>query len=522
MPAPGSDVRTLRDLPGGKFFFDLGVYIMDLSRREFIGGAAATAICAGLGFASSPRKVYAVAGVDDAVIGSAIIVILGLLGVQLVHIGVAIAESDLPAAVGASFRGFCTDTSNVQSAIQTGMADSAASYRQTITEYQMQQNVHADDWFDNLCSGLVDAQGVVLDFVNAGTAQACLLWSLIKNWLGMASADWSTVSVNGMSYGNVDARTWLSSVSAPAAMISAFDSLTGQGAEIRDNCKMFFGCVRKVDYRTTYYDAYLFDNVLPHVSGDFTGLNNCVDYNRHYSSGESEAVTGRFFARDGVAGSTRCLSVNWNASGGSSWKTSNSGSFAVGQSRWDYKSLAGYGIDAGVNYPQQGALDNAPDVLNGRVGYGDQAILGSDMVVDGNNVTSAGHVGLGADVLGGGNVAADYNDLVWDGRAGVVTDISGVVADSAGAISIPIDTPVTVGVVDGVVTGTATRSIADARATDTSLSRVGTGEGTLQPGMPDGTNPNVPNDNPFSKIPFASVFPFNIPFSIVDWIANNF
>ena len=478
-----------------------------INRRDFIKcscGVAAGAVLAGLGFSSIPSNAYAVAGVDDALVGYALLGVVGTVaGVALGYKTYADIENGTAAEIGASFGAFCSDVANEAQIISEGVSQSAQVAGSVYTEAQLQEIYAKASWADMAVNSLTGLGSDALDFINGRSAEACLAWSAIKMWLAGCSADFPSVVTSGrrpILFGdpiNYAASKGYSSI-APIPDYVGY-SVADINASGGINYVWGFSTRPTVFYNKSEFDAASDPKV-------FVSVNNYV----------ISGTTGRY-----NPGSRR-----WTTYTGSS-TTYNGGRFVFP----DMPTILNRPAETVVS-PAIDQMLNPPSDLAG-YGFG-VPVIGTDSVINGDTLEHTGHLlapGTAGELLKDGSISLPWSDLVWGAGLGVgdgaiARGIEGDASLPLG-VSLPADLPVTVSFpVDGTITGVKTLPLEDALTgdIDTSISR------TLNPAIPiEGTpfypvNPPGTNSTPPSTLPnfpFPNIFPFNMLFEWLKWIRDN-
>lgn len=463
---------------------------MAVTRRDFLRlgrGAAASAALVALGSAL-PRAAYAVAVVDDAVIGAAVATVAALGG-YLVTSGSAPSTLD---ALGTGFRSYVQSESIKAQAVQLCL-QAAAEHEAEILEADAQAAADAvasvSGFFYGALEGAAETGRLALDGVVSGvSAGAGVLRGLVSLYMSQLAGKGATLlsgtiaetaivtnnfSFDSLTNGNKGTVT----VADIDSILAGIDTAEGATWALRQNVRV---------YST---DAYVVDTIL---------YGNIPITLRADDGGRTLVVS-----RSGNTGSFYRYTVA--ADGTLTYQGGNS-SLAIG--RWPSANAAYYTFSASMVagtavLPGVDRATDAPDVI--APGY-NSLPLGQDFVIDGETgaVAGAGTVPLPQsvpDVIGG------LNDWLEGALAGVVP---GTIA-----LPVPVSTPVVVATPAGITT----MPIERARTSDTSL---------VEPGYyippSSGIDPpvTVPEGpwTPAVTLPFEEVWPFNMIFDVVEMFGD--
>ena len=489
-----------------------GAYFM-LTRREFLhisSGVAAGAVLAGLGLSISPRDADAVVVVDDAILGSGALILLGLLGVALGFKTYTDLQNGVPAAVGNSLRRYASDSSNESAIVGLAASQAQGVLGAVYTESQLQETFQSGEWLDGLVNSITSTGSNALDWLNARTAEAAVAWGTLKAWTGTLSPDYVTSYVQGVQCGAVSPMNFMTMMGAPAEQTSTynppFDVKTSMCYFLPDASPVFSRVqVRCWNVAPTYVDSKPSD-VLP--DGLYVYPNSRGGLTCQY---------------------TGCQSYSWNGSR-KSWSGSSTGQisfYLTGYGAATYHTFDSVSLTS-VDPQIDGTIDTPQSIDPANWGFG-VPVIGTDAVIGDDGLSNTGHLlspGTLEELLRDGSLTLPWADLVYGGGVGL-TDarVRGIEGDASIPLGypIPLDVPVTVSVpVEGTGYGTQTMTLEDALATgaDTSISRPVPLQATpFYPVNPPGTNASPPST--FPTIPFESFFPFNMLFSWLHWLGDN-
>ena len=483
-----------------------------LTRREFLhlsSGFAAGAALAGLGLSVSPRDAEAAVIVDDAILGSGLLILLGLLGVSLGFKTYTDLQNGVPAAIGNSLRRYASDSSNESAIVGLAAQDASNVLGVVYTEAQLQEAFQSGEWVDGLVNSITSTGANALDWLNARTAEAAVAWGTLKAWTGMLSPDYPSSYVCGVQCGAVSPMNFMTFVGAPAEQTSTynppFETKTSMCYFLPDASPVFSRVqVRCWDVAPTYVDSA--------PSGVISGL---------YVYPNSDGGLGTRWSG--------CNSYAWNGSR-KTWTGSTAGQVGfnlTGYGHATYHSFDSVSLTS-VDPTIDGTIDTPQSIDPANWGFG-VPVIGTDAVIGDDGLSSTGHLlspGTLEELLRDGSLTVPWGDLVYGGGVGL-TDarVRGIEGDISAPLGypIPLDVPVTVSVpLEGTGYGTQTLTLEDALTTgvDTSISRPVPLQATpFYPVNPPGTNASPPST--FPTIPFESFFPFNMLFSWLHWLGDN-
>lgn len=498
-----------------------GVMQEMLSRREFIrlsGGAAAGAALAGLGLSVAPCKAHAIVGVDDALLGAGVLGLAGLLGIALGYKTYTDIQNGVPDAVGGSFSGYLADRANESAIVGAAAADAATVVGAGYSEAQLKEAYARGAWADGLAQSITSTSAGALDWLNARTADAALAWGAFKAWTGILSPDYATSFVKGVQCGAISPLNFMSMVGAASTSPNLIPSYAPP-FDVKTSICWF----------------------VPSVSEKFRV--QCVCF--------SDVPT--FFDSDPGSISSG-LAVFPNSNGGLSWRfsnvscyqwmpsydmwrsfTSGNGSFALSGVSQPATYRAFNNVAATVINPAMDrAVDTPQSIDPAGWGFG-VPVIGTDAVIGNDTLDSTGHLlapGTLGEMMGDGSLTIPWADMVYGAGLGLsdarVRGIEGDVSLPLG-YPIPLDVPVTVSVpLSDTAYGEKTMTLEQALTTgiDTSISRATdipvTVEGTpFYPVPVPGSDVSIPSGLPFSGLHWETVFPFNMIYSLTDWISKN-
>lgn len=487
-----------------------------LTRRDFVRascGVGAGAVLAGLGLSSSPRDADAAVVVDDAILGTALLVLAGLLGVGLGFKTYTDLQNGVPAAIGNSLRRYVSNGSNQSAIVGMAAQDAQNVLGAVYTEAELQEAFQSGEWIDGFVNSITSTGSDALDWLNARSKDAALAWGALKAWSGMLSPNYVTSYVQGVQMGVVDAPDFMSLVSAPAAMTSSyfppFEEKTSLSLYYPNS--RFPTKVEAFDVSPTFVNSsaeavgnglFFYPNNYGGLDWRYSGIRCCYYNDRKSRWDISSAGNDRFYVN--ATGSNAVFNVTYR---GLSYDGANLTSVDPT-------------IDRTVDTPQ--SIDPA------NWGFG-VPVIGTDSVIADDGLRNTGHLlapGTLDELLRDGSLTVPWADLVYGGGVGLtdarVRGIEGDVSVPLG-YPIPLDVPVTVSVpLEGTGYGTQTMTLEDALATgaDTSISRPVPLQATpFYPVNPPGTNSSPPTT--FPTIPFESFFPFNMLFSWLHWLGDN-
>lgn len=456
---------------------------MELDRRDFLrlGGVAAFACASGLGL-SVPRRAYAVAGVDDALLGGLVLLVATLGGYAFSR---SVANSTLD-AMGYGFSDFVSDAGNQAAAVTKTLADAnnlGVELNRSNAEQAAQSIAAGTGYFAQVMGDAATTGRVALDnFISGAGELPGVLRNLVGSYIGT-----NVVSGYGAGFSRVmDNATLNDNVVSGGGSLSGYTSLLSVGSveDILDLSGQSIGAGSSFAINTRLsnnwgetYEEYYF--------GSFT--------NSWFTSGILNIYSSDGFTR---------VTKNW--SNAYITETLNSVGISLAPSTQYTKSVAISG-----NFLGSGALPvvdraaDAPDVIG--PGY-DSVPLANDLVIDPNTdeVTSAGSLPLPQAIP---DVFGDYVGTLEDLLAGVVP----------GMLGLPISTaePVVVGTAEGV----QSMPISEAVTTETTLAAsADVPVPTPPPVSPIEPPVDVPEGpwTPAITLPFEQLWPFNMIYSMVE------
>lgn len=455
---------------------------MDLTRRQFFGfgrGAAAAAVLAGLGLASTPRRAKAIIGVDDAVLGAIVVAVATLGGYALYNqysgnLGLQ--------AIGADFGNYVSSSQN-RTAAAVRAAELAALYGLGTTQAN----------FETAAQSISDGTGAFLDAVNA-------------------AADTGRLALDGLVSGAGDL------VGAFRELVNGYFS-SGVLSDIPQTLPGYTvaGPQQTILTRTLYVWDYQTMRMFVGASEppitvswailklmqDWQVLNN--DDKGYFICGDGEVTyvndVGNNSVTIGVNGNVYRTTVKRNANGlySQSWVRGNTANTIFGT---DIGYVTG-DIVSGPMLPGVDRPADAPDVIGSAW---DSLPIASDMVISPTtgDIVSAGSIALPTGIP---TTAGDY-------AAALQGSLAGVVADSI-ALPLSLEASVTVATPAGV----AAMPISEAIASETSLQLDYAPDIPIDPVMPPVDVPEGPW-TPVVELPFMNVWPFNMIYTFIDTMSR--
>lgn len=441
---------------------------MYIDRRGFLrfglGGAVTMALSAAAPL--FPTDAYAIAGVDDAVVGGVLLVMLTLAGYAVSD---ALLSTNL-SAMGYDFSRFASDADNQAAAVTRAIAD-ANNLSVQVNRQQAEDAAAAiaagtgaaGEWL----AGVADSGRIALDgwLSGIGSNQAAI-WGLVAQYAETVLSAYPTVSSDAVSAGNTSVTAGSLGLSFRSLPIDAILSLLGNPTlpvtptwmmmrPINPNTgkspNFWYG-----DGDVMYFQGVVANNVMWKAEGTF--------YASEYQGAPAQLVSRT------ITGSQMY-----------------SRSYGV--------PIVSDNVFSGALLPGVDKAADAPETYG--AGY-DKTILGNDLVIDPatGDVVSAGTIALPVDYP---YVQLPYVDGLYQQGAGVVS----------GLYDLPISgqTSAVVGTEEGVVS----MPISQAISTQTSLAEVVT---PAEPVVPPGT-PDVGPWTPAYNLPFYDVWPFNLVYSFV-------
>lgn len=440
---------------------------MYLDRRGFLRfglGAVTMALSAAPLF---PTDAYAIAGVDDAVVGGVVLALLTLAGYA---VSAEVSQASL-SAMGYSFIGFASDASNRGAAVSRAIADAnnlGIEVNRAQAESAAQAIAAGTGAVGEWLADIADSGRIALDgIVNGVGAIPAALWGLIAQYqetmldvYDTATADTAFAADQNRTVGNlvtgttvrvVPLQTLLASTGIPSFVIQPTWCVVVKREGLRP--QVYLG-----NEETPYLTGVGTLNVLAYAVNTSA---TCYEY--YYSSNQWKNVQ-----RSGAQGlSEKSLIVSAD-------------------------------MVIGPTLPGVDRASDAPETYG--AGY-DKTILGNDLVINpSGEVVSAGTIALPVEYP---YVQLPYVEGLYRQGAGVVTGLQ----------DLPISgqTSVVVGTEEGVVS----MPISQAISTSTSLAEVVT---PAEPVVPPGT-PDVGPWQPAYSMPFYEVWPFNIVYTFVEQIS---
>lgn len=446
-------------------------------------GAAAAAILAGLGLASTPRDAQAVVGIDDALLGAVVVAVASLGGYAMYN---QFSGNLGLQAVGASFGNWIQAAPN-RTAAAALAAQVAASYGLTTTQERFSAAADAiasgSGAFADAMAAAAESGRLALDGLVSGTGDMVGAFrELVAGWLASGTL-----------------------LDEP----STVPSLTPIGTSGTGTLSFPVGIMTLESMR-----AAMNAPALP--SGVTSGY---LRLNKNWPNTSNNSEVGLMVIGTGlVTGAEMTNAQNYKLflSGTSQYQskaTHKLATHSLSATAWasyNYASAVYGDIDTRgliltpdlVGTVQLPAVDKPADVPD-VIGAGwDSVPLATDMVISPTTgeVVSAGSVPLPTGIP---TTAGDYAAALQGALAGVVTD--------AIALPLSLSVPVTVATPLGV----ATMPLTDAISTETSLQLDYAPDITISPVLPPVDVPEGPW-TPAVELPFANVWPFNMVYMFVD------
>ena len=483
-----------------------------LTRRDFVRGScgvAAGAALAGLGLSVSPRDADAAVVVDDAILGTALLVLAGLLGVGLGFKTYTDLQNGVPAAIGNSLRRYVSNSANEGAIVGMAAQDAQNVLGAVYTEAQLQEAFQSGEWIDGFVQSITSTGSDALDWLNARTADAAVAWGSLKAWSGMLSPDYVTSYVQGVQMGAVSPMNFMSFVGAPTEQTSTYNP----PFEVKTSMCYFLPNPSTVWARV---QVFCWPVAPTYVDSQPSGVVPDGLYVYPYNGGLKCRWVG-------------VQSYSWSGSrkrwdGGSSGDVGFTLTPPYGATYRAFDSVSLTSVDPTIDR----TIDTPQSIDPANYGFG-VPVIGTDSVIADDGLRNTGHLlspGTLEELLRDGSLTVPWADLVYGGGVGL-TDarVRGIEGDASIPLGypIPLDVPVTVSVpVEGTGYGTQTMTLEDALTTgvDTSISQAVPLQGTpFYPVNPPGTNASPPSG--FPTIPFEDFFPFNMLFSWLHWLSDN-
>lgn len=453
-----------------------GVCALDVSRRQFLRlgtGAAAGAVLAGLGLLA-PSPALAVVGIDDALLGSLVLLVATLGGYAVSR---STANVSLQ-ALGYGFNDYIHDSLKVDAAIGQAVADA----NNMGVELERQRAQDAADaiasgtgLFADVMASAAESGRVALDgFLSGAGELPAVLRSLVAGFVGGLSVTDTTVP-NQTSFGASG------TVFPFPFLVADWDYLDSLGLSVDNAGYDGYVMTLSKNYNTTGSGASV---------GTLLLYRGSIDFSRSNDS------TVRIVL-DGYKGRTYSI---WTRSFGSiGFRDDGIASNLQFDHQSSYIDVVSPAVVSGSLLPGVDRAADAPDVIG--AGYG-SVPLGHDLVINGDDeVVSAGTLPLPTAIP---DVWGDYVGTLTDALAGVVP----------GTVSLPV--PVSQPVVVGTAEGVQTMPISQAISTDTSLARP-VAPPYVPPVSPITPPVTVPDGPwvPAVTLPFEQVWPFNMIYSML-------
>lgn len=460
---------------------------MEIDRRDFLrlGGVAAFACASGLGL-SVPRRAYAVAGIDDALLGG-LVLLVATLGGYAVSRSVANVTLD---AMGYGFSDFVSDASNQAAAVTKTLADAnnlGVELNRSNAEQAAQSIAAGTGYFAQVMSDAATTGRVALDNFISGAGE---LPGVLRNLIG------GYIESSMDSSGNrllSDATTNSDVVNVGSSSVN-LGNMAG-GSYVDDLENILVDIAGSSSAKWAVHSVYSFKSSPSTQYHNIVYSPNNVTMTKSGTSYELRASTGQLNIHSYRIVNGAVTDVNNT--------TSTAITLNLSSSNVNAYSVFSGSMVSGAALPAVDRAVDAPDVIG--PGY-DSVPLANDLVIDPNTdeVTSAGSLPLPQAIP---DVFGDYVGTLEDLLAGVVP----------GMLGLPISTaePVVVGTAEGV----QSMPISEAVTTETTLA--------LAPDVPVPTPPPVspiepPVDvpegpwTPAITLPFEQLWPFNMIYSMVE------
>lgn len=455
---------------------------MDISRRDFfrIGkGAAAAAIIAGLGLASTPRDAHAIVGIDDALLGAVVVAVATLGGYAFYNqysgnLGLQ--------AVGASFGNYVSNAPN-RTAAAAAAAQIAATYGLTTTQARFETAAESISSgagaFADAMAAAAESGRLTLDGLVTGTGDLVGAFrELVAGYIasGVMSGDAPMTVPDLTTFGEQQVTLPVSvGVMDPYAMgirvgidtlpvnpVSALLRINKNYANMGNSAAGWLYLYGTTLSKLTYSNG--------RISGNLSERAYC-----YYNQLRYNANTG------------------WSGLG---WTSTYADDLVVQSYEDAYLSPS---MLRGGQLPVVDRPVDAPDVIG--AGW-DSVPLATDLVISPTTgeVVTAGSVPLPTSIP---TTAGDYAAALQGALAGVVTD--------AIALPLAISVPVTVATPLGV----ETMPLSQAISTETSLQLDYAPDIPISPVLSPVEVPEGPW-TPAIDLPFTQVWPFNMIYTFID------
>lgn len=464
---------------------------MMYTRREALrlgGGAAASAVLAGLGLMGSPREAEAIIGIDDALLGAVVVAIASLGGYSLYS---QYVSNQSLAAIGGSFSDYVSVTGNREAAIQAAMAAAALhGIAGTQPDFERAGNIIAsgEGAFLSAMESASSTGRLALDsLVSGGDALVGMMRELVTGWLGSDYISDAPLTVPGQTTIGTNATSTLAytrfSISTLGNMLSLMSSYSNP--PISDSSAYMVLDTNWVNARYQFSAGAI-----------FVGSGCMVDVNQR-----SQSVVDVRTSGTGTYRAEIYCRVNPNRLELNAWQQNNAnqGITVSGNNHvWVTPDLIGGPLLPGVD-----RAADAPDVIGTAW---DSVPIATDMVIDPStgDITSAGSITLPSSVP---TTAGDYAAALQGALAGVVADTI--------ALPLSLEQSVTVATPAGV----ATMPISEAIASETSLQLDYAPDIPIDPVLPPVDVPEGPW-TPAVELPFMDVWPFNMIYTFIETMSR--
>lgn len=445
------------------------------------GGVAASAVLAGLGLASSPSDASAIIGIDDALLGAAILAAAALGGYALYS---QYTTNNTLQALGAGFSGYVSNGDN-----RTAAALRAATLASSMGVVTTQDRLEA------AAQLIADGQGAFADAMgNAASTGRLALDGLISGSDDLVGA--FRELVNGyLSSGLLDASMPMTVPDVTTIGTSGVNTLPfGVGIMEFNNLLTFCGATTTVQtgsgwffYSTRWKSLSNGTQAGTLCIGDLC-LQDCYQdgsYMRFIKGG-----SGCYQARVDKKSGPRLAAQAFSSNNSNQRLQFNPATDAL---------IVTPDLVIGPKLPVVDRPVDVPDIIGAAW---DSLPIASDMVINPStgDITSAGSITLPTGVP---STAEDYAAALQGMLAGVV----------AGTVALPVglDVPVTVATPLGV----ATVPISEAISTETSLQLEYVPDIPVQPVEPPTEVPEGPW-TPVVDLPFNQLWPFNMIYSVIE------